>query len=211
MNVLFILFVLIILFIILFIIIIYTRVHITFHYNHKKDYNQLDVQLKFWKIIKIEREIPLEVEEEEDGDTKVKIKIEKNDNNEKKHTFSLEKIVKRLKDFEKLIRTILKSLPVIVKFTKKIRVHSFQWKTYIGSTDASLTGIAIGSLWAIKGSMVGAIGQFTKLLNYPNLSITPVFQRNIFETNIQCMISFRIGQAIYAILKIVRQKNQQEK
>ena len=55
-----------------------------------------------------------------------------------------------------------------------------------------------------KGGIVGIISRYMKLKDMPVMSVTPVFQHLWSETVFECIISFRVGQAILVGLRTLR-------
>src|SRR5699024_2298296 len=76
--------------------------------------------------------------------------------------------------------------------------------THIGTGDASTTGIAAGGVWITKGMIVGFISQQSNLVCRPNTTVKTYFQYKYIQTNIHCIVSIRIGQAITVFLKAMR-------
>ena len=64
--------------------------------------------------------------------------------------------------------------------------------------------MAAGALWTAKGSLVGFISSFMRLKKMPVLTVTPDFQAAVAETSIKCMFRFRIGNAIFAVIKLYK-------
>ena len=79
-----------------------------------------------------------------------------------------------------------------------------EWHSVIGVGNAALTGTLTGALWSVKGGVLGVISNYMRLKDMPNLSITPSFQKAYSQTQLSCMIQFRIGYAMVAGLKLVK-------
>jgi hypothetical protein len=197
---------LLIIFIILFIIaivIIFTKIYIQISYQHENKIDELIVKITFWKVIKIQKKVnfnqliastPFEKMESMN-------KPEQGEDEDE----ATEGFINKAKN---ILRIVQKVIPIVNSFLRKITVHSFEWKTKIGSKDASICGILAGALWSVKGGVVGVIGQRMNLNKTPIISITPLFHQSTISTSLQCMISFRVGKAIYAIMQLVRYKEQ---
>lgn len=89
-------------------------------------------------------------------------------------------------------------------FLKKVRVKGFEWQSIIGTKDAALTGIVAGIGWTMKGSAVGIISQYMRLMEKPVIHIQPVFNQKISETVLRCMLQVRLGHAIVVGIQLFR-------
>jgi hypothetical protein len=192
------LFVFIILFIIA-LVIFFTKIYIQISYQHEKDMDELNIKITFWKIISIQKKINLNQLET----SNLQQKEWMNEKEEPEEDELTEGFIKKAKKTFRLAQNVI---PIVNEFLKKITVHSFEWKTKIGSKDASIAGMLTGALWGVKGGIVGVISQRMKLKELPTLTITPLFHQSTISTSLQCMISFRVGKAIYAIMQLVKYK-----
>ncbi|TCT24957.1 DUF2953 family protein [Melghiribacillus thermohalophilus] len=188
-----------------------TRLYIQIDYIFKEGESELSIKVQFWRFIRLKREIPIEFDSERwRMVTMEKTKMNQKDLNEKEKDYKPHDFVKRVKKGQQMVKQIYHANVVIKKFLSKIRVHSLRWNTRIGLHDASTTGRLAGVLWSIKGSMAGIISHFMKLMKRPEIHVEPEFQKTVIETDFQCMISFRIGQAMYAMLRLVRRFNRNQ-
>lgn len=105
--------------------------------------------------------------------------------------------VKRFIDHIPILYRILK------EFLKKVQIKKISWKSAIGTGNAATTGVAAGSLWTFKGSVIGIISYYFSLQTKPELQITPVFNRAISHTHIKCMFHVKTGHAILAGLRFL--------
>jgi hypothetical protein len=124
---------------------------------------------------------------------------EKQEDEQQNRSFSewLEKLPELIKSLGD-IHTIGKG------FLRKVKVKKFLWRSHLGTGDAASTGILAGYVWSVKGIVTGALSQYTKLIKPPELDVTPIFQGKITTTELECMFSFRIGQALLTGLKLFR-------
>lgn len=104
-------------------------------------------------------------------------------------------------DFNSLIQYISnmrkKGLPIL----KHARVKMLDWRTEIGTGDATSTATVVGSLWTLKGIFVSILNTHVSKYNKPDLHITPHFNTYKFETHFTCMLSIQLGQAIFKIFR----------
>ncbi|MFK2824676.1 DUF2953 domain-containing protein [Bacillus sp. B190/17] len=96
-------------------------------------------------------------------------------------------------------------------FLKKIEIHTFLWRTAIGMKDAAWTGTAAGSLWALKGGILSAAGRMMKITAAPEIDVVPVFGQSIWKVECSCMISFRAGHAIAAVISLFFHRRRRKK
>ncbi|GAA0600715.1 hypothetical protein GCM10009001_16500 [Virgibacillus siamensis] len=87
---------------------------------------------------------------------------------------------------------------------KQLTFREYYWKTEFGTGKADATGLASGGIWAIKGYLTGYVSNKSTFKNKPSISVTPYFNRICFRSELECIVSIRIGQAMYALLKVIR-------
>lgn len=87
---------------------------------------------------------------------------------------------------------------------EKLRFHQFNWSTEIGAGEAGTTGIICGVLWTVKGVLMGLITNKCSLKCNPDIRVVPLFQHKYIHSKMDCIVSIRLAQAIYAFLKVMR-------
>ena len=107
-------------------------------------------------------------------------------------------------DFKELLQHVISFHRIVRYFLRKVSVRKLEWHSVIGVGNAALTGTLTGALWSVKGGVLGVISNYMRLKDMPNLSITPSFQKAYSQTQLSCMIQFRIGYAMVAGLKLVK-------
>lgn len=117
--------------------------------------------------------------------------------------------------FQEIVREGLQLLrkvnPIINSMLQNTHVHKLKWQTSGGTGDASTTGIATGGVWAIKGVVIGIIAEKSNMKCKPIIQVNPHFQYKHFLSTFDCMISLRLGKAMYALLKMTRVLARKEK
>lgn len=190
---------------ILFCIIIVTKVKVQTMYRHRKDDDLLEVKVYVWwirvytfsaPVIKLDDDsFSLEVEEEQQiGPTESK----------KKGRITPQIVVEKLRLLRDFLDHVVGLHKIIKRFLKKVKVHNFEWHSGIGVADAAYTAQLTGVVWSLKGAIVGVLSKYMRLQQMPKLSVEPHFQMMITHTNLSCMISFRIGQAMIAGLMLLK-------
>ncbi|WP_096202677.1 DUF2953 domain-containing protein [Bacillus sp. FJAT-45350] len=193
----------IILFLLLFLAI--TKITVTISYVHNADDDLLNIVVKAWGIrlyklsaplIKIDENSPSIIVEEEQEIGSVE--------QEKKVKITVDYIIKEIRKMRDFLEHVVGFHTIVRRFLGHITVHKFEWKSLIGVSDASHTGIVAGVVWSLKGGIVGIVGNYMKIKEKPIIMIQPHFQAMISKTDLKCIISFRIGHAIKAGLLIVK-------
>lgn len=173
--------------IILFLIVVFVlflQIYVKVHYSWKGKEQDVQVSIFLAKFKLIHKHIPLqEIDDSafmEDIDEKLDMKMD---------------------SLLKTTRKILKVLKTVLKHTK---LHQLEWSTQIGTGEASTTGIASGILWSLKGTIVGYFVEKIILLCNPTVQVNPEFQQANFQTNLDCIVSIRLGKAIQGFIKLTR-------
>lgn len=136
----------------------------------------------------------------------VKEKIEEGENekdvSENKHIITLKEILKFIEKGLHVKTTIL----IITRYLiRKIQIIKVVWRTSIGFENAAITGVLSGGLWSVKGFILSVILN-NKEIEDLKLKVIPHFNKNIFETYIDCIIKLRLVYIIIAGLKGLKAK-----
>ena len=204
---------LIILSIILFLLftIIFSNLKIVIDYYHGNDNDDLKINIiGLWGLFRYKLTVPVIEMSKDSPELIIKKKTEKGmaekdtatDTDTKGYT--AEDMIKGIKDIKTLIEHVSGLYKVVRNFLKKVSVDYLEWRSKLGTGDAAYTGMAAGALWTAKGSLVGFISSFMRLKKMPVLTVTPDFQAAVSETSIKCMFRFRIGNAIFAVIKLYK-------
>ncbi|MYL53202.1 DUF2953 domain-containing protein [Pontibacillus yanchengensis] len=187
-------------------IIILSRLYITLLYLHRDDRDFLQVELRFLRWVKIKKEVPLIAVDKEDMSIKTKEKTEvgSKDKGEQSKSYTPKDIYNQIKSIHDFLNRVIGLHKIIRRFLQKVHVESLKWDTQVGTPSASTTGTICGAIWSVKGCIVGILSQYLKLKQKPEIYVTPFFQQKHSVTRLECMISFRFGQAIFAVFQIVR-------
>ncbi|KAA0549105.1 DUF2953 domain-containing protein [Bacillus sp. BGMRC 2118] len=178
-----------------------SKLHIKISYSHKKDDDQLSIKFRLW-FIRYTLNIPLI---RIDQETNSIVVAKKKENEEpKSKQFTSHEILNSFKDTKEILQHVVSLHKIVRNFLRKVSVHKLEWHTNFGIGDAALTGVLVGAGWALKGSIVGIISQYMRLKVMPEMSITPLFLQVYSQTQLTCIISFRIGNAILAGIRIVK-------
>lgn len=160
-------------------------IHITFHHSKEQSIIYIQALIYKWKIYKKE------------------LKLEQNE----------DKQINYLNFREEILRFI-RSIPIVYRnvthFLSMIELSFFEWKTKGGTGDAVTTGISTGAAWAVKGIIIGFLREHMKKVDDLIVDVTPDYQKSFIQTDIRCMISIRLGKAIYGILQLSKIPDKQK-
>ena len=191
--------------ILLIVLILFTKIHVTVHYHHYQDDDSLTIRFRAWGMTVYTYEVPMIAFDEETPSILLKQK-KKSANVKQKPEKKVTKddILARIEKFRRLLKNIDNLHRIVKRFLSRMTVSRFEWYTRFGLGDAAWTGMATGAVWAAKGNVIGLIAHYMQLTTEPDISVEPVWQLDHSETDLSCMISFRIGHAMGAGLKIVK-------
>lgn len=184
-----------------FILLLISKLHITISYSHIKDNDQLTIKFRLW-FFKYTINVPLIRVDQETNSIVVAKKKDKEEPESKQ--FTAHEILNSFKDTKEIFQHVVGLHRIVRNFLRKVSVNKLIWHSNFGIGDAALTGMLVGAGWAIKGSIVGLVSRYMRLKILPEMSITPLFLQVYSQTQIKCMISFRIGHAILAGIRIVK-------
>lgn len=177
--------IILILLLLIILIIWFLRIYITIHYSYEGKEQLLHFSLSLAKITLINKNLPL------------------NNIDESPIVKDMETIFDHSK-IDSILKTIRNGLEAVQSILHNTRLHQLNWLTNIGTGEASSTGVVSGVLWSIKGTVIGYLVEKFILMCDPNIQVQPKFQQEFFETNLNCMVSIRIGKAIQGIIKLTR-------
>lgn len=190
-------------------LVLFTNLKIIIDYYHGNDNDQLNVKFKALfgiiqyklnvPVIKVNKESPAVVME-----TKTETGTGEKDTNKDTKKYTPEELMDSIKDIKILIEHISGFYKVVRTFLRKVSVEKLQWHTTVGVGDAAYTGMVAGALWTAKGGLIGLIGSLMRLKEMPEITVVPSFQMAITQTSLKCMLTFRIGNAILAGIKLFK-------
>ncbi|SDW56356.1 Protein of unknown function [Marininema mesophilum] len=105
--------------------------------------------------------------------------------------------IKRAQQTWRLIQeNIVHLSDIIRKFIGHIVCEKLVWTSKLGTGDAAETGVITGLAWGIKSSLVGIIGSYMQWKKDPYLDVCPSFTEERLETDLECIVRFKVGHAI---------------
>ncbi|WP_456277995.1 DUF2953 domain-containing protein [Bacillus sp. AK128] len=192
---------------IFFTILFLSTLHIKINYQHAQDNDQLSIMLRLW-FIRYTIKVPLVKVDKESKSIVFKQESQtgtpNQEHDKKQKKITPNEMLNSFENVKEILHHVVGLHRVVKAFLRTISIHKLEWHTNFGFGDAALTGMLVGAGWTIKGSIIGILSQYMLLKTNPTLSITPYFQQTFSHTKLTCMLSFRIGNAILAGLRIVK-------
>lgn len=179
------------------------KVNILLNKERKNDFIQIKISL-FFGLINLTKKIPLiKFESFEEG---IKFKSETDGtgiHTNKKDRITPEKAAKWEKDYRYMIKNIKNFYRTTEKLLKHVYIEQFKWESNFGTGDAMNTGILTGVIWGIKGISLGIISNFMILHTKPTISVTPIYDKQVFKSRLECIIKVRLGHVILTGIKLL--------
>ncbi|PYZ97200.1 hypothetical protein CR205_00945 [Alteribacter lacisalsi] len=191
---------------VIFIILMFSKITVHIHYFHDGDNDELKIKGVLWWIIRYTFRVPVIAVDDETPTIVMEEKTGFSASNEKetKEKVSIHDILYDMRQFERFLKHVFGFHTIVRHFLSRVWVKKLTWKSVIGTTDAALSGSISGLIWAVKGNVTGLIGNYFRVKCLPDLQVQPVFNMAVSRTEFYCMISFRIGHAMLAAIKVFR-------
>ncbi|MHB1418575.1 MAG: DUF2953 domain-containing protein [Bacillota bacterium] len=93
---------------------------------------------------------------------------------------------------------------IVHRLLGNTQCRRLRWVTEIGLTDPATTGIAVGSVWAIKSMVVQQIIRLMEMKSRKlELQVIPNFLQPKLRLDFQCIFAMRIGYITNAIFGLI--------
>lgn len=96
-----------------------------------------------------------------------------------------------------------RKLPYLMISNMNIYCKKFSWKTEYGFANPAVTGISNGFFWIIKGLILTLVNSLCEFKISPEIFLIPDFNQQKFHTSFSGIFSFRIGNIILTVMKLV--------
>ncbi|MFC4556705.1 DUF2953 domain-containing protein [Virgibacillus kekensis] len=113
----------------------------------------------------------------------------------------LDQFHKMSENFGQKVRTYGNIASILLK---PLTFRKLAWTTRVGTGDASSAGMTAGGIWAAKGTITGLLSVKCTLKCNPLLEVIPLFNQRFIQSELDCIVTVRIGKAIYAFLMAMR-------
>jgi hypothetical protein len=181
------------------------KISITICYKHEnKDDRLLIVIRLLWGLVKIKKTYPSIKINKEDQSIDVKKQTKPGAKKEKSNDkISTDDVQRSLHQMNEIKKQVVHLHTIIKRFLKHVHVDEFCWISEIGLHDAAATGVICGSAWTIKGSCIALLDQNMIVKKRPVIDVTPSFFLSSFKTDVTCILSFRMGHAMGAVIRLL--------
>src|SRR5690625_3542881 len=174
------------------------RVSLDCQFIYSKQQLMVYVKIYMWRICLVKKDIDIQTEDDVDLLDLILREI--------KHGSLTDSISEVKRKVHRFVQTMLNMCSLTRALLRKSSLHHCKWHTYIGTGDASITGMITGGLWTIKGFVMRMIFHHQQVECRPHIEVYPLFQQKDLLIEGSCIVSIRIGQAIYTFLKESRKK-----
>ena len=178
---------------------------------HNEENNHIKIKMMvLFGLISYTYKVPLIKVDEENLSLVVKSETlagssaEKTTTSEQKTRITPHDVMEKIRQAKEFLEHVVYLRGIVKKFVNHITIHRLEWSSSFGLGDAAQTGMATGTLWALKGGIVGILAHYMRLKSKPVIAITPFFLENVVRTKVICIFSFRIGYAILGGLRVVK-------
>ncbi|MEK8127452.1 DUF2953 domain-containing protein [Paenibacillus filicis] len=114
-----------------------------------------------------------------------------------------EKIRSIFEDARLLLQHCFKFNEWVYGLLRQVHCKELNWKTSVGLGDAPATAMFVGSLWALKSSLLGFIFRLIRLDTQPQLMVMPAFNRMAFLTEGTALFQIRIWYILSGGLRLL--------
>lgn len=84
----------------------------------------------------------------------------------------------------------------------RFKGESFRWVTRVGTGDPAFTAVAVGLFWGLVGTLMARVSRQVDLPSHGTvIKVLPAYNQPVFETEIKCILSQRVGYIIHAALE----------
>ncbi|WP_159882920.1 DUF2953 domain-containing protein [Paenibacillus puerhi] len=112
--------------------------------------------------------------------------------------------------FRELVQHCIELNEWMKRLLRRVHCSELNWKTSVGLGDAPSTAILVGSLWAVKSSMLGYLLRMIQLEAQPQLIVTPSFHQKVFTTEGSGLFSIRIWYLLSGGVQLLRRIRKSE-
>ena len=189
------------------ILIILSKLTASIHYYHGNDNDQLLIHIKaLYGLIHKKIEVPvIKVDKQ---DTSVQFKVDETNgtpSSNEKGKITLDSVMESMENVQQFVHSVRNVQPILKRFFKRLIVHEFVWKSLIGTSDAALTARLTGAIWTGKGFVQMFLYKYVSVRCVPVLEVTPFYHQKRSVTDLRCIVSISVGNAIITALKLIVQ------
>lgn len=184
-----------------------TTLRIFLTYGRVGENDHLVMEVTAWrKLFHYKYEIPLLKMAAGDEGVELSAHVEKTGQasfDEEKKKLTTPKVKRWYDNYQMLLDDIRDFHPIFRHMLKQVRCDKFEWHTRIGLGDAGATGALTGLAWGVKSGIVSAFSHYVLLRSIPKLSVQPVWNDQLVQTQFRCILHFRLYHAFAAGVKLL--------
>lgn len=181
--------------VVLILCVIYARLHISFNIVYEKHIKTATIYISFYRMRLYKKTMDFSKHSERELWEHLVETLP--DTQPFKHLLSeVQSLLKKTRNVTSLIKRLINNSNCI-KLT---------WQTTIGTGDASTSAVLASSLWVIKGIFLGGVSNQCMLMCQPFIAVSPTYQQRSMSTYFNCILSLKVGQTIYIVLKEIKNR-----
>ncbi|MCA0171570.1 DUF2953 domain-containing protein [Bacillus sp. RAR_GA_16] len=173
-------------------LIVFSTVRVTVIMEHSSMVEELQIAVRaLFGLVVYETTIPL-IELFEDGEEAIEKK-------EKEKGFK-----GGGKELIQVIKKAFRARKSFLFFLKKVRFKTIQWETNFGMGNAANTAVIAELVLNTKVAIFTLLSHYSNLHTIPQLIVTPIYEMKSIQTYMRCMITFKLGHAMIAVIKLMK-------
>ncbi len=181
------------------IIILFSSVKIGLFYKREEENDRIKIEIGLLNgLIPIKIKVPMLKTSEKGLKYQERLQSNTNTINQNEKIFTFQDLKDYMQKIQELLERVVGLQKIIIRFLAKTKIIKLTWWSRIGTGDAVETGILSGFIWGIKGGIIWVLAHFMVLKTKPSVSIEPSFMTACLYTEFECILRFRIGNAILA-------------
>lgn len=185
---------------ILFIVILFSKLTIKLIFTYNEQNKDLFLTIHWLKFIKVTRTISVFDFDETELDLDF---VYKTNSAEREKSFNIEQLKQKRQSIKDAVNIFRQITPEIKQALKNIHLQELSWATLIGTEKADQTAILTGVLFSVKGMVSSTLINVLTNFSRPEIDVTPIFHEACYRTKLKCILSFRIGQIIRDMIKVL--------
>lgn len=195
--------ILILVFFLMLLLLLFSNVKIGLFYKREDNNDRIKIEIGLLNgLIPIRLKIPGLKATEHGVEFNEKVQGYGKNLNKEKRNISIKDLKIYHEKIQELLERIVGLQKIMKQFMAKIKIVKFSWWSRIGTGDAAETGVLSGIVWGIKGGIVMLLSHFMSLRSKPAIQIEPSFIQACLYTEFECIVQFRIGNAILAGIRM---------
>ncbi len=113
---------------------------------------------------------------------------------EKEKEYSYDDLKDQYKIIQQVIDITKDVIPHLKRLIQSFQLHHFHWISELGVKAANQTAIIVGTLYTLKSLGCRWMTSLMKSDLNPELKVIPNYHKSILQSELECILSVRIGQ-----------------